>query len=263
MRKLIISCFFTTLCFSTLAQMVSVQEKTSGYLGSKFLIGLNIVGGPSTAPQNSKSETSSEGLNLSINRGLELEFSTVLSSGVCMFVSGFQSSTSADIGYRTIKLEEDPLSQYDNFARIEEGKPSIVDRGGGIGFKVFRKKKGALAPLGTYFQVAARFHSISVDMSDLVFGVSYFDGWESIDRTYKLENTTFTVPGQELQLGMGVTSAVKNKVLIDFKVVSGYLVGAYYSPFTETFNKQIKVDVLDRVRRKQLINISLGAAYPF
>jgi hypothetical protein len=264
MRYLTFTFFLVCFSYLSFSQMVTVKEKTSGYLGNRFLVGLHVVGGPSLEPQKARIEEPSyrSDFELTLNRGLDLELSAVLTSRTMFVVSAFHSRTSMNVGYRSINLDgsSEPLS---NYAKLKTGTPTIRDRGASLGFKMYRKRKGALAPIGSYFQLAARFHNISTDMSDMIFATSYSDGWESSDRTYKLEDPIFNVTGAEIQLGMGVTTAVRSKILVDFRVVSGYLLGAYYSDFTEDFKRQIKTDVMDRIRRKQLINISLGAAYPF
>ena len=128
------------------AQMVTVKEKSSFYQGKRFTADLNLKYQLTNAPQKPFKEYPQRDrfLNLHFHIDPEVKINYALSNKVALYAKLGPSRTSH-------------LPTREQF-----GSSFQTDLSGnsmGLGFSIFKKNKGAIAPIGRYFNIGLSRHS--------------------------------------------------------------------------------------------------------
>jgi hypothetical protein len=165
MRRAILIFGFALLLFavtSANAQMVTVKEKPSFYLGKRSNITLSLAFQPVLSPTKPKVT------NLSIHPYLraEITYNFALNNKVAIYLRGALNKSSREESSR------ETYSIYDDFGSrefyiTEEGMPVMKGQTIGVGLSFYRRKKAALAPMGSHFSIGLSHHKYNVSYEDM------------------------------------------------------------------------------------------------
>jgi hypothetical protein len=267
MAKLFIITFCVAHCFALKAQLVQVKERNSGYLGMKTTIGVRTFFSPSSEPQKMSDDYVNSPNKRSLNKGILIELQRTLGSGASFSLNGGYSGTSAQMSYlNSVRFyyDQNLPGPYEPryWLRLASGTPQIRDYFIGGNIRIFRKRKGALSPVGPYFEIGVKFHHIEVDCSSFKFESGVNNGWKFYTLNFELEDPKSSRNMQEINLAFGHTIPIKKKLLLDVSVEGGYLPLQFVNQ-ENTLKGDIEGDVYRRMMRKQILNYRVGLAYPF
>jgi hypothetical protein len=260
MRILILISFLISVCTTSVAQMVTVKEKASGYLGKRLVVGIHLKGGPSGSPQTNVVGNSTF---ININKDLLFSLGYAVKNkntlGICIGSASTSASLVNDDGY----LELGDGSRAD--VSYTEGRPAISDAYGGVSYKWFATYKGAIAPIGAYIKTGLVIHKYKVDVSKIELFAR--EDYNDDAVLYKLSETNYTFIAPELQLGLGKSTILFEGLLFDYGLDVGLLVTDVASLISSSSNYNIayniRKDIRDRLLRRQAINVHLGLKYAF
>jgi hypothetical protein len=230
------------------AQMVTVKEKPSFYLGQRFTVDLNLKSQLTNAPQKpfEKYEERNRVVDLYFHVNPEIKFNYALSNKTALYAKLGTSRTSH-------MPEYDPKGPY--------FQTDLSGNSMGLGFSFFKKRKGAIAPMGRYFSFGLSRHSYK-----LTPGVTF----NSQNKTVEESSETFSISLQNysFDLEFGTKKPITTKVYYNF---SFQLTGNFgTSQVARTIDDQgyedlgyedLGIAIGNRIRIKDLALFKLGLGY--
>ncbi len=149
-------------------------------------------------------------------------------------------------------------SEYFNYF----GYPKITDVYGGINTKFYRRKKGALAPIGVYYGLGLNYHSYKVHLDHITAQIRDYD----LNRVIatQINYGTFTYNLVELNGSFGATSALTDFLLLDLGFSVGWVfAGANYYENTIPEEAGFDSGLLEMLQLYQIGKVKIGLAYLF
>lgn len=228
----------------------------SGYLGRTTIASLKYYTGIRTRhpekwmPASEATETNYSGI--SFKSELELSVGRALSNR--FMVEGI-------IGHNTLSMNIGRFGGAILFTDVDGGQrtysyyyglPKITDNYVGMGVKFYRRKKGALAPIGVYYGVKSNYHIYTAHLTNLVGGV--WTGRRSTDPLTPIEFGKFDYRFVEISATVGVTRAFKERFIVDYglSMGSGFRASSFHyeeivGNFGRDFRNMIKTYHLGKV----------------
>ncbi|MBO6514943.1 MAG: hypothetical protein JJ975_00145 [Bacteroidia bacterium] len=102
------------------------------------------------------------------------------------------------------------------------GFPKVTDSYLGLKFKLYSRKRGALAPLGFYHGFQLNMHRYKTDLSDVVIPIQVLPG---VFGEYHFEQRIWYNRGVDANWSMGVNRAIGESVLLELGVSTGFSFG--------------------------------------
>jgi predicted porin len=256
------SIFFTlsVLFFglTSAAQMVTVKEKASGYLGKRLTIGVHMKASPSFQPQRAADYPRF----ISINKDMLFSLDYAVRNKRAIGISLGSARTSADL----VATSEGDIT-IGNGKKLEvyqvNGNPDIRNSYAGLDYSWFRTTKGAIAPVGAYFKLGLLVHRYSIDQSaiSVLAKENYYDDLN----TYELNEKEYSFMAPEVQLGVGKTRVLFSGLLLDYGLDLALLASNLesYVIYRSNYNieENIKAEINRRLVRRQIINVHLGLRF--
>ena len=154
------------------AQMVTVAEKPSFYLGMRSNITLSLAVQPVHSPTKPNNRNPDERSPLAYPYARpELTYTIALRNKVSFYVRGVlnkSSRVSKNLGiYDTLNDLNIPLK--------EVGMPSMKGNAIGAGFSFYRRKKAAIAPMGSHFSIGLSRHKYDVRYTGMYLKETRYD----------------------------------------------------------------------------------------
>ncbi len=149
-------------------------------------------------------------------------------------------------------------SEYFNYF----GYPKITDVYGGINTKFYRRKKGALAPIGVYYGLGLNFHTYTVHLNNITAQIRDYN-LDQIIAT-QMNYGEFSYNLVELSGSFGATSALTDYLLLDV----GFSVGWVFSG-SNYYENEIPEEsgfdsgLLEMLQLYQIGKLKIGLAYLF
>lgn len=262
-----LSCFLaSTQAFS---QMISVEEKTSGYFGKRVVLGITGMFSASSEPQNATYEGFENTITLNKTFGVSLQYALSNSSSIRLAAN--TNSTSVGIYQGTVERRDasgwsssiDYGDIYYDGTGYEiknvRGTPLLTDQCIELEYKYFRSSKGGISPIGSYISGGLAAHNLESDISYITIN-AYSEDWRGneIDYTLKYQNPVEKRLLFEAYVKAGYGSMITRFLLLDANVRLGYmpsLLSADASPLQRT--------VYSRLTNKQILNFELTLGIPF
>jgi hypothetical protein len=228
MRQIAIYIFALALLapLGSVAQMVTVKEKPSFYLGKRSAVSLNLGLQPTLSPSkpiesDPNNPTEDKLIPIYANVKSELTYSLALNNRVAFFVKGGLNKTSRNP--ETGLYFRDQNGNSYNYLR-EIGAPIMKGNSIGAGFSFFRKRRAALAPMGSHFSMGVIRHKYNVSYEGMsLVGDDNFGGPVSFDlsdrtasfRYYALEMSFATNKPitKELYYQLGFSSSFQTRLI--------------------------------------------------
>ncbi len=211
-------------------------EKISGYLGHRFLIGVDFKAGPSNEAQQALGKNSQGQYGFSLNTFLQAKIEYALGTFKTIGLSYTTHTTSAIIndddylnGVTWGKNVGNSSGPYDFENRIIAitGSPQISDRAYGIYYRKFLAFRGAMAPIGTYVHIGAKVHNYTIDFSNVRYHSNSYAGFDKYEtRTFAHSQKVAKAMYGELDFGLGKRMPITKRLLIDYSVGGGILTSA-------------------------------------
>jgi hypothetical protein len=246
----------------------SRKEKVSGYLGLKNVVSVKGLFSPSLRPQKPLNDIESQNFaKLSFNKMIEIDFERVISN---------RNSISILAGlFKTSMLLKQDFYHFDWSYDMDElvtfyATPPIIDRYVGLNYKIFRKNKGGLAPIGRYLGLHLIRHKYLIDYS----GISYLTNDGQSTKEIELKTVTSHISKLELGFSSGLSRAIGTKWHVDLGARFGVLLTPYFfrslltdycvgDDFVNNVEDFVKVRTLRRLSRASLANYYLSIGYMF
>jgi hypothetical protein len=179
MRKILLFTTLSILIFCTLpsdAQMVTVKEKPSFYLGKRSIVTLNLGLQPTISPMNPGTKRDKT-IPIYPNLKSELTYTIALNNKVAFFAK-LATNKSSRQEADDIRYIGGNVSSY--IYLKEEGMPVMKGTTLGAGFSFFKRRKAAIAPIGSHFSLGLLSHKYNVTYSGMSL-VSYDDYYGPVD----------------------------------------------------------------------------------
>jgi hypothetical protein len=148
------------------AQMVTVKEKPSFYLGKRanltFALGLQPTLFPSKPVTNNPDGPNNTNRLIYGNVKSEFTFNIALNNKVAVYLKGATLRTSRTTNF--ISYYDQVNSNY--YTLREETTPAIRGRTVGAGFSFYRKSRAAIAPMGSHFSIGLSKHTLNISYED-------------------------------------------------------------------------------------------------
>lgn len=266
--KNLVTVILILVSFCSNGQMVTVKEKTSGYFGKRFLIGLSGSFGVSTNYQKANAASSEESL-ITLNRdfALNLQYAQKNTRLIGLYLG--RSTTSCKLSnnyYNSSELIGTDGKKYD--VSYIFGSPKITDLTYGLEIKFLSKNNGSLAPIGRYYSFALIAHRFTIDHSTTILQGRLTNNSSSstITLPYVIATSTRIIP--ELAMTFGISKPIMKDLFFDFGLKLGYLmknnlIDIYVDSNEERFQIMTNELCYDRLMWREFVNLNLGFYYPF
>jgi hypothetical protein len=140
------------------AQMITVKERPSFYLGKRSIVTLNLGLQPTISPMNPGTK-SDKNIPIYPNLKSELTYTIALNNKVAFFAKiGTNKSSRQEAD--DISYIGGNVSSYIDLK--EEGMPIMKGNTIGAGFSFFKRRKAAIAPIGSHFSLGLLSHKYNV-----------------------------------------------------------------------------------------------------
>lgn len=249
---------FTFLLFGiTVSVQAQQKERVSGYLGNRFVLGVGTEVSLSRHPQRSYKAAYEDGVTLNKTFLTYVDYAIKRNKTI-----GFR----AGITRTSAGLVEDNFLKYDHShggfdftVGSVQGSPAIRDFSYGITYKIFKERKGAMAPVGPYFSIGVNRHDYKVDYSNVsyvMYDFAYNTGNESL--IIKSDNPIHKFSFYELFFEMGKAKPVRDKLVLDYSMKIG-MIHSFEEEEYEPSNLEFSANnaVIDRLRGLCYVNFSL------
>lgn len=194
---------------------------------------------------------------------IEAHYGHVFSNNFVLEVVGGHNATTIDLNYLSGPFDFELPSGYRQNYRNYYGFPKIVDWYTGVGAKFYRRKKGSLAPLGTYTRLGINFHTYGITFNDILADYTEY-------ASHKYYSTLFDYGKYyyrfiEYNGSIGITRAITDRIIYDVGMNVGWGLPSsdFYksddTPYAEGFEDQL----LDILRRYHLIKMYGSVSYMF
>jgi hypothetical protein len=261
MRRIII---VSLIAFSSLCQ--AQKPVVSGYLGKtnygmmKLNTGLRIDHPEKWKKASDVSTSHFDGVNFKSE--LEVIYGHIFSNRFILeAVVGF-NSTSIDINssysssfvYTTSSGYQSDYSYYYGF-------PKISDFYTGINTKFYRRKKGALAPIGFYYGLGLNYHTYAVHLNHIVaYQRTGGGGHTATNIDYGKYYFRFI----EYNGSLGSTSAITDNLILDIGMSIGWGVpGPKFFEHDIPNESQFDSGLLEMLKYYQIGKVKIGLMYMF
>ena len=248
------------------AQMVTVKEKPSFYLGKRSTVALNAGLQPTLAPMNpakDQSTTRESILPFPIYANIkpELTYTFALNNKVAIYVRGGlnkSSRTSDQYDYITYYLEDS-----DYYVDLkEQGSPIMKGKSLGAGFTFFKRRKAAIAPIGNHFSLGFSMNDFNVTREGVYLQYNTdFGTTERVDlssytskiKYYGLEmNFATNQPiTRELFYQLGISTTFTTRLLSRFALDDSSL----------DIDPQLRIHDIDALALRDILVLKLGLGY--
>lgn len=258
----------TTLAFCSFAQMVTVKEKPSFYLGQRGTIDVNLLTQIGFSPmlQSDKnyfehSDEEYETINpfhLLINP--QAEYTFALNNVFAMYVRGAYAVSSRDPIYMGSEISGSN-SVY------ESGTPKIKRTTMGFGFSVFLNNKAAIAPIGTHFSVGFSSHKVIADHSGVMLG-SYNYNSQEFDVIRSVDNEIVEFDYKSIDWGFQMKDLIGPNLYLKYGIAGSFNIGVKTGLISDDYSYSeptFKDRQLDAAREsymlRDLLILKFGAGY--
>jgi hypothetical protein len=228
---------------TSLGQMVTVKEKPSFYQGKRFTADLSLKYQLTNAPQKPFKEYAEieRSANLYFHIDPEVKFNYALSNKVALYAKLGATRTSHQPEY----------DGSNSYLQTDLSGNSL-----GLGFSFFKKKKGAIAPVGRYFSFGLSRHSYKLTPGVII---------KSQSKTVEKSPESFSIPlrNYSFDLELGTKNLITSKVYYNF---SFQLTGNFgTSQVARTIDDQgyeeLGLIIGNRIRIKDLALFKVGLGY--
>jgi hypothetical protein len=224
------------------AQMITVKEKPSFYLGKRFTADLSLKYQLTNAPQKpfEKYEDRDRLVNLYFHIDPEVKFNYALSNKVALY---------AKLGLtRTSHLPEYNGNSY--------FQTDLSGNSLGLGFSFFKKKKGAIAPVGRYFSFGLSRHSYTLTPGVII---------RSQSKTVEESPESFSIPlrNYSFDLEFGTKNLITSKVYysFSFQLTGNFGTSQVVRTIEDEGYEDLGFVIGNRIRIKDLALFKIGLGY--
>ncbi|NNJ55814.1 MAG: hypothetical protein HKP14_06765 [Bacteroidia bacterium] len=258
----------TILALSSFAQLVTVKEKPSFYLGQRGTIDVNILTQIGFTPMLASDlnyaeyeEVTSEQINLPhILINPQAEYTFALNNILAVYLRGALAVTSRDPVY----MGSDNSSSSSLY---ESGTPKIRRRTFGFGFNVFLNNKAAIAPVGTNFSIGFSTHSVVADHSGMTLGTFSYNPYEFVELR-DVDNEIVEFDYKSIDWGFQWKDLIGPKLYIQYGVAGSFNLGVKtgliegdYSYSEKTFKDRQLEAARESYMLRDLVMFKLGVGY--
>jgi hypothetical protein len=224
------------------AQMVTVKEKPSFYLGKRFTADLSLKYQLTNAPQKpfEKYEDRDRLVNLYFHIDPEVKFNYALSNKVALYAKMGLTRTSH-------------LPEYDGNSYFQT---ALSGNSLGLGFSFFKKKKGAIAPVGRYFSFGLSRHSYTLTPGVIM---------RSQSKTVEESPESFSIPlrNYSFDLEFGTKNLITSKVYYNFsfQLTGNFGTSQVVRTIEDEGYEDLGFVIGNRIRIKDLALFKIGLGY--
>lgn len=214
-------------------------KRVSGYLGRRWAVGFGASVSLSRHPQRVLTDSIADGdptqvlnqpLNasipyLSLNRSFQGHIEFAAGQQLLLGLRGGYAKTSAALSqgtYEDFAWADSSTSLVQYFLSYVSGSPDIVDTYYGVYAKWYRKKKGGIAPVGTYIGGGLNRHSYTIDYT----GVRFYNSMHK-EYTYSRQKEKRSYTEAFVELGKAIPWG--KRFVTDFSVKGGFLLNGGYA----------------------------------
>ncbi|MFT4826997.1 MAG: hypothetical protein ACI9GO_000382 [Bacteroidia bacterium] len=246
MRKAILILGLSLLLFAVHpanAQMVTVKEKPSFYLGKRFTADLSLKYQLTNAPQKpfEKYEERDRLVNLYFHINPEVKFNYALSNKVALYAKLGATRTSHQPEY----------DGFNSYLQTDLSGNSL-----GLGFSFFKKKKGAIAPVGRYFSFGLSRHSYTLTPGVII---------RSQSKTVEESSESFSIPlrNYSFDLEFGTKNLITSKVYYNFsfQLTGNFGTSQVVRTIEDEGYEDLGFVIGNRIRIKDLALFKIGLGY--
>jgi hypothetical protein len=225
------------------AQMVTVKEKPSFYLGKRFTADLSLKYQLTNAPQKpfEKYEDRDRLVDLYFHIDPEVKFNYALSNKVALYAKLGTTRTSH-------------LPEY--YGINSDFQTDLSGNSLGLGFSFFKKKKGAIAPVGRYFSFGLSRHSYTLTPGVII---------RSQSKTVEESPESFSIPlrNYSFDLEFGTKHLITSKVYYNFsfQLTGNFGTSQVVRTIEDEGYEYLGSIIGDRIRIKDLALFKIGLGY--
>ncbi len=228
----------TILAFCSFAQMVTVKEKPSFYLGQRGTIDVNLLTQIGFSPMLQSdinyfehSDEEYETINpfhLLINP--QAEYTFALNNVFAMYVRGAYAVSSRDPIYMGSEISGSN-SVY------ESGTPKIKRTTMGFGFSVFLNNKAAIAPIGTHFSIGLSTHKVVADHSGIQLGTRDYNT-QKFEIVGDVKNEIVEFDYKSLDWAFQMKDLIGPKLYLKYGIAGSFNLGVRTGLISDTYNSE-------------------------